>query len=100
MEVSGDIVRALSMLSRPMVVDGEEMEADRVERTGEDTLTIVIHQGKNRQVRRMCAAAGLRVRRLIRVREGELLLGGLKAGRWRALTEAELALLFGGTMQD
>ena len=99
-EVSGDIVRALSMLSRPMVVDGEEMEADRVERTGEDTLTIVIHQGKNRQVRRMCAAAGLRVRRLIRVREGELLLGGLKAGRWRALTEAELALLFGGTMQD
>ena len=99
-EVSGDIVRALSMLSLPMVVDGEEMEADRVERTGEDTLTIVIHQGKNRQVRRMCAAAGLRVRRLIRVREGELLLGGLKAGRWRALTEAELALLFGGTMQD
>ena len=99
-EVSGDIVRALSMLSRPMVVDGEEMEADRVERTGESTLTIVIHQGKNRQVRRMCAAAGLRVRRLIRVREGELLLGGLKAGRWRALTEAELALLFGGTMQD
>ena len=35
-----------------------------------------------------------------RVREGELLLGGLKAGRWRALTEAELSLLLVGTMQD
>ena len=49
-----------------------------------------LHQGKNRQVRRMCAAAGLKVERLRRVREGAVLLGGLKPGRWRALTEAEL----------
>lgn len=88
--VSGDIGRALPILSAPVEDDGEILTADRVERTGERTLCVVIHQGKNRQVRRMCAAAGLKVERLRRVREGAVLLGGLKPGRWRALTEAEL----------
>ena len=53
----------------------------------------MIHQGKNRQVRRMCAAAGLKVERLRRVREGALLLGGLRPGQWRFLTEQEKAAL-------
>lgn len=91
--VTGDIARALPVLSKPMVVDGEEMTADCVKQTGENSLMIVIHQGKNRQVRRMCAAAGLTVTRLIRVREGGLLLGDLKRGEWRVLTEEELKLL-------
>ena len=78
--VTGNVAQALPLLSKPMVVDGEDMVADCVERTGEQSLMIVIHQGKNRQVRRMCAAAGLTVTRLIRVREGELLLGDLKRG--------------------
>ena len=91
--VTGNISQALPVLSQPMVVDGEDMVADCVKQTGENTLMIVIHQGKNRQVRRMCAAAGLTVTRLIRVREGELLLGDLKRGEWRALSEAELKLL-------
>lgn len=91
--VTGDVVKALPILSEPMIVDGESMIADYVERTGEHTLTIVIHQGKNRQVRRMCAAAGLTVTRLVRVREGKLLLGDLERGCWRLLTEEELKLL-------
>jgi len=91
--VTGDIERALPLLSVPMVVDGENMSADLVKQTGADTLTIVIHQGKNRQVRRMCAAAGLTVTRLIRVREGGLKLGELKRGRWRCLAAEELELL-------
>ena len=91
--VRGDVDRALPILTAPVWSDGEELMADRVERTGPDTLTVVIHQGKNRQVRRMCAAAGLKVDRLRRVREGGLLLGGLKPGRWRALTVSELAVL-------
>ena len=91
--VTGDITRALPVLSKPMVVDGEEMTADCDKQTGENSLMIVIHQGKNRQVRRMCAAAGLTVTRLIRVREGGLLLGDLKQGEWRVLTEEELKLL-------
>ena len=91
--VEGNVEAALPILSRPMVVDGEDMVADRVERLGEQRLTIVIHQGKNRQVRRMCAAAGLKVTRLKRVREGELLLGNLQGGTWRYLTNEEILRL-------
>ena len=91
--VGGDIDRALPILRAPVTEGGEVLTADRVERTGERTLTVVIHQGKNRQVRRMCAAAGLTVERLRRVREGAVRLGGLKVGQWRPLTAAELAAL-------
>ena len=91
--VTGDVKAALPMLSRPMIIDGEDMVADFVEQTGVNSLTIVIHQGKNRQVRRMCAAAGLAVTQLVRVREGGLLLGDLKPGCWRDLTPEELELL-------
>lgn len=52
-------------------------------------LSVIIHQGLNRQVRRMCALAGLTVRRLQRVREGPLCLGTLPMGKWRELTEQE-----------
>ena len=52
-------------------------------------LAVVIHQGRNRQVRRMCALAGLRVERLKRVREGPVRLGDLPPGKWRPLTESE-----------
>jgi len=93
--VRGDVERALPVLSAPVWSDGEELAADRVERTGPNTLTIVIHQGKNRQVRRMCAAAGLKVERLQRVREGGVRLGGIVPGAWRPLTAAELASLQG-----
>ena len=56
---------------------------------------VVIHQGKKRQIRRMCAAAGLEVTRLCRVAEGGLRLGGLPPGKWRYLTEEELGLIRG-----
>ena len=91
--VRGDTARALSLLRAPMVIDGENMEADRVELTGKNTLTMVIHQGKNRQIRRMCAAAGLEVLRLKRVREGGLRLHDLQAGCWKLLTNEEIFLL-------
>ena len=54
---------------------------------------MVIHEGKNRQVRRMCALAGLTVHRLRRVREGTLSLGSLPIGAWRWLTPRERAEL-------
>ena len=57
-------------------------------------MSVVIHQGKKRQVRRMCAQAGLTVRRLKRVREGALELGALPPGRWRRLTEDEVRRLW------
>ena len=56
-------------------------------------LLITIHEGRNRQVRRMCQAAGLYVTRLRRVSEGILSLGDLPKGHWRYLTDTEVAKL-------
>lgn len=64
-------------------------------RVGEWVIAVTIHQGLNRQVRRMCALAGLTVRRLRRVREGAVCLGDLPVGKWRRLTGEELAALEG-----
>ena len=86
--VQGDVEAALPKLRRPMRLDGEELRADRVDRRGE-ALRFILHQGKNRQLRRMCAAAGLTVTRLKRIREGPLRLGELPVGQWRYLTEEE-----------
>jgi len=52
---------------------------------------VTIHEGRNRQVRRMCDAAGMHCTRLRRIQEGSLRLGDLPLGKWRYLTEAEVA---------
>jgi 23S rRNA pseudouridine2605 synthase len=54
---------------------------------------MTIHEGKNRQIRRMCKACGLSVSRLVRVAEGPIILGDLPSGRWRSLTKDELSFL-------
>lgn len=91
--VTGDVEAALPRLRRDMVVDGERLKGAKVRllKREEDAslLSMVISQGRNRQVRRMCAACGLRVHRLRRIREGTLALGSLKSGQWRRLTEKE-----------
>ena len=56
-------------------------------------LSVTICQGLNRQIRRMCALAELRVKRLQRVREGSLTLGNLPLGKWRYLTAEEVKRL-------
>lgn len=80
-------------------VAGKPIRPARVQllRAGEDSsrLRFVIHEGRNRQVRRMCESVGLTVTRLIRVAEGELTLGDLPSGHWRELTEAELVYVRG-----
>ena len=57
-------------------------------------LEIVIHEGRNRQVRRMCEAVGHPVRRLVRTRFGPLRVDRLAPGQWRALTQAEIRALY------
>ena len=91
--VEGNVAAALPVLRGPMELDGIPLHPARVEELGPGLLSVVIHEGRNRQVRRMCAAAGLRVRRLKRVREGALRLGALPPGKWRRLTAEELRLL-------
>ena len=98
--VTGNVNSALPILSATMVLDGAQLAPALVRRRrdsgGVHQLSVTIHQGKNRQVRRMCAQAGLRVLRLKRVREGALALDrSLKPGQWRPLTEAELLSLTG-----
>lgn len=99
--VAGGVEKALPILSSPMELDGEPLAPARVRRgrtTGGVTqLSITIRQGKNRQVRRMCAQAGLTVLRLKRIREGALFLDrSLRPGQWRPLTAEELKMLAGG----
>jgi 23S rRNA pseudouridine2605 synthase len=57
-------------------------------------LELVIHEGRNRQVRRMCEAIGHPVRRLVRTRFGPLHENRLAPGQWRALTQAEIRALY------
>lgn len=98
--VVGDVNKGLPILSGPMELDGEVLAPAQVKRGrssgGVTQLSVTIHQGKNRQVRRMCAKAGLTVMRLKRIREGKLLLDRtLRPGQWRVLTREELASLRG-----
>ena len=98
--VRGSVEGAAERLSRLRDLEGEPIRPARVKtlRQGEGRarLSVTIHQGKNRQVRRMCAACGLEVERLRRVREHTLSLGDLPPGKWRRLTEEELRALEGG----
>ena len=61
---------------------------------GRYTFTIVLTQGLNRQIRRMCEALGYRVTRLVRIRVMNIELSGLKTGESRKLTEQELKELY------
>ena len=88
--VRGDVERALPLLTAPMEIDGYTVRPAAVESAGEGALDITIHEGRNRQVRKMCAKAGLTVRRLTRIAEGPLRLGTLPPGKWRYLSENEI----------
>ena len=94
--VAGEVGDAAKKLSRLTQIDGEAIRPAQVEilYRGRETaeLAFTIHEGKHRQIRRMCAAVGLCVKRLRRVAEHDLLLGDLPIGAWRDLTERELSL--------
>lgn len=91
--VDGLTRESVDRLLRPMTLDGYRLRIPKVEVLANAQLQITIHEGRNRQVRRMCAVAGMRVKRLVRVREGCLTLGDLPAGKWRYLTDAEVKQL-------
>lgn len=92
-----DIGLSMEYLRYPMEIDGYVISPAEVELyelySGGAVLSITIHEGRNRQVRKMCDMVGLKVKRLLRVREGGLELGELKSGTWRHLTENEIAMI-------
>ena len=90
----GDLAVAAETMHAVTELEGYHVHPAKVTVLAPGRLSVTIHEGRNRQVRRMCALAGLRVRRLCRVREGTVELGGLKPGRWRPLTEDEIRSLY------
>ena len=98
--VVGDVRDAAEKLAALTAIDGEPIRPAQVKllRKGRETaeLSITIHEGKNRQIRRMCASVGLHVKRLKRVAEHTLTLGDLPLGKWRYLTAQEVATFNGG----
>jgi pseudouridine synthase len=87
----------LEALRHGVVIDGRRTAPARVERLHPDGagvwLAVTIHEGRKHQVRLMCEAVGLTVRRLVRTRFGPLTLEGLPPGAYRRLTPRELARL-------
>ena len=79
----------IARLRHGLYLDGRPLKSAGVFRKGEDRLRIVLTEGRNRQIRRMCEMVGLRVTDLQRSRIGPLSLDGLPEGRWRFLTAAE-----------
>ena len=92
---------ALSRLNQSMEIDGYTILPVKTtllayhEDKKESVLEMTLYEGRNRQIRKMCALQGLSVLRLCRVAMGELTLGDLPVGKWRLLREEELAYLRG-----
>mgnify|MGYP000273057333 CR=1 FL=1 len=95
--VSGPVEHAAERLSRVRDVVGlpiRPAEVRELSRKGNRAeLSVIIHEGRNRQIRRMCEALGYRVTKLKRVRIMNIHLKDLKTGEYRPLTEKELAEL-------
>ena len=97
--VDGYTPQNLRKLEQPVTLDGYTIRKPDVSlvrqtrREGGAELLVTIHEGRNRQVRRMCDLAGMKVLRLTRIAEGSLKLGDLPQGKWRYLTAEEVAAL-------
>lgn len=94
----------LTALSRPMTITESNGKPYTLRtcpvslisrENGETLIEMTLHEGRNRQIRRMCESLGVKIKRLVRISEGGLALGGLQKGKWRRLTDDEVALLKG-----
>ena len=85
----------LTALAAPMELDGYRLLPIGVRRLAPTCLELTLYEGRNRQIRKMCAALGMHITRLCRVAIGELRLQDLPVGKWRELTKGEIAYLYG-----
>lgn len=90
----GDVAHALEVMRSPLDIDGYTINPAEVKLLNQSEndalLSITITEGRNRQIRKMCEQAGLKVIRLKRVAEGNLKLGRLSVGEWRYLDSEEI----------
>ena len=95
--LSGYYAGCEETIRKPIEIDGRRTspaEVSLVKAEGQVALLrITIHEGRNRQIRRLCEQANVTVTRLRRIREGGLQLGELGVGRWRPLTAQEMEQL-------
>lgn len=106
-ELSDESIKALTS---PMELDGyalQPIEAKIIARGRKDlsgnvysVLLITLHEGRNRQIRKMCEKCGITVMRLKRISVGPIELGSLESGKWRRLTDAEVSLLKSQDKED
>ncbi len=78
-------------LLRGIFLGGQRAQITRLNSIGPTRVRVVLRQGINQQIRRMFYAVGYEVKRLVRVRIGNLRLGDLARGQWRPLAKSELA---------
>lgn len=88
--------RALKQMREGVLLDGNTTYPAQVKRMADDRFSIVLKEGRNRQIRRMVKAVGAKVKRLIRVRIAHIRLGDLKPEKWRHLTDDERGRLLKG----
>ncbi len=94
----------LTQMAVGMVIDDRKTAPARVnvisQEAGRVVLEIVLYEGRNRQIRKMCEQLGLEVARLKRIAIGQLKLGMLQPGKWRMLTSEEVKKLTAGAKAD
>lgn len=88
--------KEMEALRAPMELDDYRLQPVTVKKLAPDTVQMNLYEGRNRQIRRMCEAVGLKVIRLQRIAIGDLGLGDLPLGKWRELTEDEVQYLTTG----
>ena len=103
-KVAGKVSDAqMEILTSELVIDGYKIQPVTVTVSGEDesgtVLKMTLFEGRNRQIRKMCEAAGLTVKRLSRISIGELKLDGLPVGKWRYLEQFEVDYLYKATKE-
>ena len=103
-KVGGEVSEEqLDILTSPLEIDGYTIKPVDVVVAGIDesgtVLKMTLFEGRNRQIRKMCEAAGLTVKRLSRVSIGNIKLDGLPVGKWRYLEEDEVDYLYKNTKE-
>ena len=97
-DIKGSVdAKALEKLSSPLVIDGYKIQPVKVRQIKATpaltTLEMTLFEGRNRQIRKMCALCDLKITRLTRVALGNIMLGSLELGKWRFLTASEVEYL-------
>lgn len=103
-KVAGNVSdEQMEILSSALVIDDYKIQPVAVNISSEDesgtVLKMTLFEGRNRQIRKMCEAAGLTVKRLSRISIGNLKLDGLPVGKWRYLEKHEVDYLYKATKE-